>query len=127
MKLRILLLLIVLLAGTASAQTQGQAKFMWAQPDTTIQGIPIGDGWLSMYEIFVAARGDTVLHTRTDAPHAIADSVSAYVAMDFFVPLTVRVRAIDKWDGVGLFSEWSEIHIIVPGVAAEPSKPGVVE
>jgi hypothetical protein len=117
----IVMFLLLMLIGSAACGIEVQ--YVWDQPNVTVEGEPIEDGMLAMYDIFLATAQDTVLYARTEAPHVISEPVSAWLSLEPGVSSTIAVRAIDKWDGVGLISKWSDPHTAVPAVPDAPSQP----
>jgi opacity protein-like surface antigen len=123
-----LLVLAILLTGTASAQETVRLKFRWTQPDSTMSGLAMQDGWMQKYNIFLAADGDTNFVGSAPAPFAIADSAWAFVNVPVGVPTAIQVEGVDKWDQVGpIRSEWSELYIAIPEPPRQPGKPEAVD
>lgn len=127
MRKLMLILLILLLALPALAQgDRATIRFAWTQPAFTQGGQPTQNGWLKEYDIFLAAGGDTVFYGVAPAPVAVADSAQAYVNLVIGEPSAIRVRARDKWDQVGPFSEWSDVTVVIPEPPIAPGRPAAI-
>jgi hypothetical protein len=129
-RLTLALVLIALLAGSAWAQTPPRTthRFAWTQPDTTCNGVPIQDGWLKEYRIWIATPSDTTLVGTVPAPAAVADTAYASLSLQIGLPQAVAVEAVDIWDQVSCVrSEWSDSYIPLPEPPGRGGKPFVLD
>lgn len=132
MRLLLTVLLALLLANTAMAQTS-QVQFYWTQVDSTLGTLmpdgsrcckrAIEDGGLAKYEIFIATPTDTSYWGFVEAPYAIADTVIALVPFEMYVSSSIAVRAVDIRDKTGPLSLWSVPFTVDPGEPAAPPQP----
>jgi len=120
-----LVLVAILLASSAGAQDRSLHLFKWTQPDSTSGGTETLDGWIKEYNIFIATPSDTMLYGVEAAPHAVADTASAYVSLLIGVPSSVAVSATDIWGQTGPLSEWSDSYIPIPPAPGTGGKPFV--
>lgn len=122
-----MILMILVLATAAGAQDTARVTFAWTQPDTTHTGNPMADGWMKEYRVFVATATDTVMQTIAPAPVALADTAFSFVTLEIGEPSAVRVQAVDKWDQAGLFSDWSDVTIVIPDPPGAAGRPRAVD
>ncbi len=123
-------LLILLLATTALAQAPAFVEYQWSQPTMTqgnpalnIPPIPTPAGSLDKYEVWRATPSDTTFVGFTPAVSPYTTDIQYAVAVDWNVPTTIRVRALDVQGRAGPWSLWADVLTVEPGAPGQTAKP----
>lgn len=128
------LLLVLMFSSVANAQVV--VRYEWQQPDSTqahtetvgevtlsLPAVPLKDGDLSHFLVFLAAGGDTTQVALVPAPPTLAAVASADVPTPVGVPCSVAVAAVDQGGSVGVLSPWSEVLTVRAGPPAASGRP----
>ena len=123
---------LVVMCNTVQAQVTLPVTFKWTQPThyaemPPIPRIPIPDGGLLRYDIFLATPTDTFFYDHTDAPYLISEMVYDNVELELMLPTSIRVRATSIAGVVGGFGPWSDPFTITPGPPEGPGQPTAIE
>ena len=118
------------------AQGQVVVRYEWQQPDSTqahtvtvggtsltLPAVPLKDGDLDHFLVFLAAGGDTSQVALVPAPPTLAAVASADVPTPVGVVCAVAVAAVDQGGSVGVLSPWSEPPTVRAGPPAASGRP----
>lgn len=134
MKLLSLILLLLLVPVLASAQVM--IRYEWSQPDSTmphtimsggqpvvIPSVPLHNGDLAHYLVWMAAAGDTTQTALIPAPPTLAELATANFPVPVGQVVSFAVAAVDVRGKTGPRSLWSEPFMVEAGAPQSPGQP----
>jgi hypothetical protein len=139
MKTLLILILLVFLPSLALSQSV-MVRYEWTQPDSTqayavtvgsstvrLPAVPLRDGELAHYLVFLAVDGDTTQVALVPAPPTLSVALSALVPTPLGRTTSAAVAAVDVRGRVGALSPWSEPLTVYPGPPGRSGRPVVRE
>lgn len=137
--MKTLFLLLLLFPSLALGQSV-MVRYEWTQPDSTqaytvtvgsstvrLPAVPLKDGDLAHFLVFLAVDGDTSQVALVPAPPTLSVAVSALVPTPLGRATSAAVAAVDGRGRVGTLSPWSESLTIYPGPPGRSGRPVVRE